>query len=185
MPPILLFIITGIAAAALAAVGKTVAELCIDSVKGRNKKSRRNLSGVWHAAWQTSVEGKTNINTEVLKITQRGYRLSIANELPSPENKIGGYLWQAEAKLYDNERIIGCYVATDPNVLSKGSLYFLMNHNGAFLIGKWVGCNYDSQFIWGWGVIAKDLDVALAKLDALVASFPEGRSKLKLPPGEE
>jgi hypothetical protein len=60
-----------------------------------------------------------------------------------------------------------------------------MNHNGAFLIGKWVGCNYDSQFIWGWGVIAKDLDVALAKLDALVASFPEGRSQLKLPPGEE
>jgi hypothetical protein len=36
------------------------------------------------------------------------------------------------------------------------------------MVGKWVGCNYDYDFTWGFGVIAKDKQFALDKMDKLL-----------------
>ena len=36
------------------------------------------------------------------------------------------------------------------------------------MVGKWVGCNYDYEFTWGYGVIAKEKDFALEKMQKLL-----------------
>lgn len=38
------------------------------------------------------------------------------------------------------------------------------------MTGKWVGCNIDYEFTCGYGVIAKDKDFALEKLNKLIKS---------------
>ena len=72
-------------------------------------------------------------------------------------------MWRGECKLYDNEYLLGYYLPRESNVISKGTMYFLLNRAGNFMVGKWVGCNYDYEFTWGYGVIAKEKDFALGK----------------------
>jgi hypothetical protein len=36
------------------------------------------------------------------------------------------------------------------------------------MVGKWVGCNYDYELTWGYGVIAKEKDFALKRMDRLL-----------------
>lgn len=160
--------------AALYAIGYEVTKAAIEYLKERRlrlkRKDKIDLSGTWHVAWQSSVEGKENINTELLRIEQKAGYVRIENVEKSSENKLGGYLWRGEMKLYDNEHLIGEYLPLDHNVVFKGVMYFLMNRVGNFMIGKWVGCNYDYEFTWGFGVIAKDKDFALQKLQELLRS---------------
>lgn len=82
--------------------------------------------------------------------------------------KLGGYLWRGEVKIYDNEHIIGHYFPKEENIISKDSMYFLLNRVGNFMTGKWVGCNYDYDFTWEFGVIAKDKDFAVEKIQKLL-----------------
>ena len=65
------------------------------------KKEKIDLSGIWYVVWQTTVERKENINSEVLKIKQKGDKIIMENIEKSPENKLGGYLWKGECKIYD------------------------------------------------------------------------------------
>ncbi len=171
MLAILSYAIAIIGGAILYAIGYKTVEAIFEHFKERGlpfgQSDKVNLSGTWYAAWQTEVEGREIINTEVLRIKQRGRKITIENLEKSPENKIGGYLWKGEARIYDNEHILGIYLATEPNVISKGTIYFLLNRVGHSMVGRWVGCNYDSDFIWGFGVIAKEKDVALRKIEAL------------------
>ena len=67
-----------------------------------------------------------------------------------------------------NKHILGYYLPREPNVISKGVMYFLLNRVGNFMVGKWVGCNYDYEFTWGYGVIAKDKEFALEKMQKLL-----------------
>jgi hypothetical protein len=158
--------------AVLYAIGYKITEIIIDEIKEKKirvrKKEKIDLSGTWYAVWQTTVEGKENINTEVLQIKQKGDKIIMENIEKSPENKLGGYKWKGVCKIYDNEHILGYYLPREPNVISKGVMYFLLNRVGNFMIGKWVGCNYDYEFTWGYGVIAKDRDFALEKIQKLL-----------------
>ena len=36
------------------------------------------------------------------------------------------------------------------------------------MVGKWVGCNYDYEFTWGYSVIAKNRDFALEKMQKIL-----------------
>jgi len=158
--------------AILYAIGYEVTKAIIDRIRAKNitvrKKEKIDLSGTWYGVWQTTVEGKENINTEVLQIKQKGDKIDIENIGKSPENKLGGYLWRAKCKLYDNEHVLGSYLPREPNVISKGTIYFSLNRVGNFMVGKWVGCNYDYEFTWGYGVIAKDKDFALKEMQKLL-----------------
>jgi hypothetical protein len=155
--------------AALSAIGSESIKIFFEGIKDKiMRRDKVNLSGMWHAAWQTTVEGKENINTEVLKIEQKGKRVIIENTQRSPENKVGGYLWRGECKFYDNAHLIGIYLAREPNVVAKGAVYFLFNRVGNFLIGQWIGCNIDSELTGGYGVIAKERDFALEKIQQLL-----------------
>jgi len=158
--------------AILYAIGYESTKSIIDNIKAKiiavREKEKIDLSGTWYAVWQTTVEGKENINTEVLQIKQKGNKITMDNVVKSPENKLGGYLWQGECILYDNEHLLGYYLPREPNVISKGTMYFLLNRVGNFMAGKWVGCNYDYEFTWGYGAIAKDKDFALKKMQELL-----------------
>lgn len=167
------YVLLVIVGAILYAVGYESVKALFDHIKQHGlslrKKDKTNLSGTWYAVWQTTVEGKENINTEVLKIKQRGNRIIMDIIEKNPDNKLGGYLWRGELRIYDNEHIIGYYLPREKNVISKGSMYFLLNRVGEFMVGKWVGCNYDYDCTWGFGVIAKDRDFALQKMQKLLA----------------
>jgi hypothetical protein len=84
--------------AILYAIGYEITKAVIDAIKEKRisirKKEKIDLSGKWYAVWQTTVEGKENINTELLQIKQKGNKVIIENIEKSPENKLGGYLWR-------------------------------------------------------------------------------------------
>jgi len=132
------------------------------------KKRGINLSGKWYATWQTTIDNTLNINTELVMITQKGIKMIIENENISPQNKIGGYYWLAKCTIYDNNHILGYYLARDTNITSKGTIYFVLSPSGESLKGIWAGCNYDADFNWGYGVIAKDYEFSIRELDRLI-----------------
>lgn len=167
----LTYIAIALGSAAVGAFGAKFGELLFEQIKQRlagRKAVACHLTGQWYAAWQTTVDGIENLNTELIKIDHIGTRLTITNVEKSPENKLGGYLWRADMSIYENERAIGVYVSTEPNVTSKGALYLVINRVGSLMRGQWVGCNYDYVLTSGYGVIAKERDVALDELRRLL-----------------
>lgn len=59
-----------------------------------------DVTGEWYAAWQTSVDGSELINTEHLKIEQKGKIIKIENTERSPENPKAGYLWNGQLQFF-------------------------------------------------------------------------------------
>jgi hypothetical protein len=167
----LLYGLAIVAGAILYAIGYESAKSFIEYVRDHGldlgRERRVNLTGTWYAAWQTTAKGKEVLNTELLRIKQRRHKIIIENLEISPENKLGGYLWKGEASLYNNQYLIGRYLPVDPNVISKGSLFFRLDRVRKYLQGKWVGCNVDHELTWGFGVIAKEKNDALSKLKEL------------------
>lgn len=165
---ILLLILGAIFYAIFSEIGKTAFE----HVKKYGLHFKRNddidLSGTWHAVWQTTSKGKEVLSVEILKIRQKGKKIIMENVKRSSEHKPGGYLWRGEAKIFDNQHIVGSYHAREKNVISKGSIYFLLSHLGDIMSGKWSGCNFDYDFTWGFGVIAKEKDAALQEIHRLM-----------------
>jgi hypothetical protein len=168
---VLAYVGCAILGAVFSAIGyeptRLLIESLIDKVSGKKRK-KVNLTGTWYAAWQTRVEGKEVLNTELIEVKQKGTKITLFNKEKSPENKLGGYFWRGECRIYNNEQIIGYYLPVEDNIASKGSLYFTLNRVGNFMVGKWVGCNYDCVLIWGFGVIAKEREFARQKLEQLV-----------------
>lgn len=74
----------------------------------------------------------------------------------------GGYLWRGEMKLWDNEILMGWYVADEGAVRSKGVMYFVLHQHGIHTAGRWVGLSYDGPIITGWGAMAHTKDEVLA-----------------------
>jgi transcriptional regulator with XRE-family HTH domain len=129
------------------------------------------LTGTWHAIWQTRVEGEESLDTEIVDIRQgRHHVLIMENQERSPENPIGSFLWRAECRVYDGHYLMGTYAAREPNIRSKGTLYFALHASGTFMLGRWAGVNYDSEMATGLSVLARDAQVARAKLEAQVAA---------------
>jgi hypothetical protein len=67
----------------------------------------------------------------------------------------GGYLWRGEMKLWDNEILMGWYVANEGAVRSKGVMYFVVHQHGIHMLGRWVGLSYDGPIVTGWATIAR------------------------------
>ena len=160
--------------ATLYAIGYEISKSVIDTIKNKSiaikRREKVNLSGSWYTIWQTSREDKEIIHTQLLEIKQRGNKVIMENIEKSPEDKLGGYFWHGECKLYDNQYLLGYYLPKQSNIISKGTIYFLLNRTCNFMVGKWVGCNYDHGFTWGYGVIAKEKDFAYKKMQELLES---------------
>jgi hypothetical protein len=130
------------------------------------------LEGTWHALWLTTVEDDENVNTEELSFRWHRDTLQINSATPGPENPKGGYLWRAECRLHDNQYIRGTYASLHPINRSKGTLYLVLHRPGAFMLGHWVGANYDSDWAHGPVAIARDAERLPALLRNPIASFP-------------
>jgi transcriptional regulator with XRE-family HTH domain len=119
-----------------------------------------SLAGTWFALWETTAEGRMSIDSEAISVEQDGLSLCIENHGRAPENPLGSFLWRAQCRIYDNRHILGTYVPRETNVRSKGVVYLTLHTSGAFMVGRWLGCNYDDEFATGFSVIARDRLVA-------------------------
>jgi hypothetical protein len=70
-------------------------------------------------------------------------------------------------RVWDNEVLMGWYVADEGAVRSKGVLYFVLHQHGIHMTGRWVGLSYDGPIITGWGTIARTEDEVIALMDKL------------------
>ena len=96
------------------------------------------------------------MNGEVVNIRQDRNRLFLQNEARSLENPEGGYLWKGEIRIWDNQHLLGWYVAREPNVISKGTFYFVLHPNGGDMGGRWVGRSYDGDMSSGCCSMARE-----------------------------
>jgi hypothetical protein len=84
----------------------------------------------------------------------------------------GGYLWRGEFRLWDNEILMGWYVADEGAVRSKGTMYFVLHQHGEKMSGRWVGLSYDGPIVTGWGAIARTEEETLAIIRELKEGEP-------------
>ncbi len=73
----------------------------------------------------------------------------------------GDYLWRGELRLWGTDTLMGWYVATDENVRSKGTMFFVLHTQGDHAIGRWVGTSYDGPVITGAAALARTHDELL------------------------
>ena len=105
-----------IAKAIASALGITVDELAGEDTQ------RTNLTGDWWACWQTWKDGTGVLNCHQISIQQQGDKLSIATTTRGTQAyEEGGYLWEGEPHLWDNEILMGWYVASEGAVRPKGT----------------------------------------------------------------
>ena len=79
----------------------------------------------------------------------------------------GGYLWRGAMRLWDNEVLMGWYVATEGAVRSKGVMYFVLHQQGAQATGRWVGTSYDGPIVTGLGAMTRDEDTVTKLMNQL------------------
>lgn len=149
------------------------------AIKRRFKKELKDnnsidVSGEWYAAWQTSVENITLINTEHLMLQQKGKTVKMWNTERSPENPRGGYLWDAQMQFFQGRNLMGWYLAKpEENNTSKGMMYFSYLSPRKIFYGKWVGTAYDGDLITGYVIISKDRTVSRKELEEFILNHPQ------------
>jgi transcriptional regulator with XRE-family HTH domain len=117
---------------------------------------RVDISGDWWAAWQTWKDGTEVVNVHEVRIHPRGDALDITAVTRGTQAlDEGGYLWRGELRIWDNEVVMGWYVATEGAVRSKGTMFFALHQHGLRMSGRWVGLSYDGPMVSGWGAIAR------------------------------
>lgn len=117
-----------------------------------------NLAGDWWASWQTSKDGEEVITLQEVRFSQQGELISVETVTRGISVEDGGYHWRGELRLWDNEILLGWYVAMDGSVRSKGTMYFVLHPHGQQMAGRWVGISYDGKIVTGWAAIARDAD---------------------------
>lgn len=126
-----------------------------------------DLSGEWHAIWETTAHNELNINHEVVEFSQDRANIVVKNLAASQDNKDGGYLWEARLTVHDNRHMVGAYWSVDRSVNARGTLYMLLNPTGRFITGVWAGCNIDTDLASGRVALARSKDDATAEFTRL------------------
>jgi transcriptional regulator with XRE-family HTH domain len=149
------------------ALGLTVNELA-----GR-PPATVNLTGEWWAGWQTWNRGQEMITTQPIEIVQHGVTVRIRALDRNLQEDLGGYLWEGELRVWDNSVLTGWYSATDLNVRSRGTMFFVLHAQGLSMQGRWVGSSFDGPIVSGWGSIEKARDQASSTIERLRGSHPD------------
>jgi transcriptional regulator with XRE-family HTH domain len=140
----------GVAVRLAHALGITIGELAGET------SPLPQLTGEWWAAWQTYIGGDETITTQPVAIQQTGATLQIKALALAEQEHTGDYLWRGELRLWGTDTLMGWYVATDENVRSKGTMFFVLHTQGDHAIGRWVGTSYDGPVITGAAALARD-----------------------------
>jgi hypothetical protein len=136
---------------------------------------RLDLAGRWFNVNESTIKGKRVVNGSWVIVRQVRNRLFLQNETKSPENPDGGFLWRGELRIWDNQHLLGWYVAREPNVLSKGTFYYVLHATGAEMTGRWVGRSYDEGLVSGNCCLARTENRAREIADGFVASQSKRR----------
>lgn len=150
-------------------VAKAIARalgISLDELAGEGTH-RIDLSGHWWACWQSWKDGTEVINPHEVEIRQRGDVVQIGAATRGTAVEDGGYLWRGELRVWDNEVLMGWYVADEGAVRSKGTMYFVPHQHGIRMVGRWVGLSYDGAIITGWGAIARTEEEVTQLMDKL------------------
>jgi transcriptional regulator with XRE-family HTH domain len=139
----------GVAMRLADALGITIGELAGEAVPGPR------LTGTWWAAWQTYVDVNEKVTTQTVDLHQSGTNIQIKALQLSEESHEGDYLWRGELRLWGADTLMGWYVATDDNVRSKGTMFFILHTQGGHAEGRWVGTSYDGPVVTGWCALAR------------------------------
>ena len=143
------------------ALGITIDELAGDETH------RIDLTGDWWACWQTWKDGQEVINPHEVRMSQRGDTVEIVAITRGTPVEGGGYLWHGELRIWDNEVLMGWYIANEGAVRSKGTLYFTLHQHGINAVGRWVGLSYDGPIVTGWGALARSEEEVVALMNNL------------------
>ena len=141
----------------------------------RGKTWNVDLSGEWHAVWETTAHEERNVNHEVLLFSQSRANLRVVNPEASPDNPDGGYAWEARLTIHDNRHLVGAYWSTDAAVNARGTLYLVLNRTGRFITGVWAGCNIDSDLACGRVAMERTHDSAAAEFQRLATGRSAAR----------
>lgn len=87
-------------------------------------------------------------------MSQRGDTIEIVAVTRGTPLDGGGYLWQGAMRVWDNEVLMGWFIAKEGAVRSK-ALYFTLHQHGINAVGRWVGLSYDGPIITGWSAFAR------------------------------
>lgn len=150
-------------------VAKAIANalnITIDELAGEETR-RVDLAGNWWACWQSWKDGEETINPHEIHMRQQGDKLLVTAVTRGTPIEGGGYLWEGELRLWDNEVLMGWYVSTEGAIRSKGTMYFVLHPHGINMVGRWVGMSYDGPVISGWGAIARTEDEVIKLMDQL------------------
>ena len=139
----------------------------IDELAGEDIAARVDLSGDWWACWQTWKNGAELITPHQIRMRQRGDLIDVIAVTRGTPLEEGGYLWRGELRLWDNEVLMGWYVADVAAVRSKGTMYFALHQHGIQLTGRWVGLSYDASVITGWGTVARTEQEAVSLMNSV------------------
>lgn len=131
---------------------------------------RVNLSGDWWASWQTFKDSDEVITAQEVRLSQQGELIDVRTTTRGITVEEGGYHWQGELRLWDNEILMGWYAASDGSVRSKGTMYFVLHPHGISGTGRWVGLSYDGKIVSGWGALGKSEDDARKLIEQLKES---------------
>ena len=165
----------------LGAVLGVILDICVKAIWRAFTRKRElanndhiDLSGDWFAAWQTSVGNNEILNSESLKIKQKGKIVYVNNCERAPENPLGGYLWNAKLQFYQGRYLMGWYFPLkEENNTSKGIMYMTYFSQRKEFYGKWVGSGYDGELEVGFLVFTKTRDSAKQKLTELINAHPQ------------
>jgi DNA-binding XRE family transcriptional regulator len=109
---------------------------------------RINLSGEWWVCWHTWHDGEEILDPHQIRMRQKGDNIDVvAVTRGTYAFEKGGYLWRGELRLWDNEILMGWYVADEGAVWSKGTMYFIIHQRGLHMTGRWVGLSHDGLVI--------------------------------------
>jgi transcriptional regulator with XRE-family HTH domain len=145
----------GVAVRLARALGVTIGELAGE------ESALPRLAGEWWAAWQTYIDGVETITTQPVAIQQTGATLQIKALALAEQEHAGDYLWRGELRLWGSDTLMGWYIATDENVRSKGTMFFVLHTQGERAAGRWVGTSYDGPVVTGAAALARDHDQLL------------------------
>jgi len=129
-----------------------------------------DLSGDWWACWQTWYNGEEILNPHQIRMRQSGADLDVvAVTRGTHEFEQGGYLWRGEMRIWDNEILMGWYVADEGAVRSKGVMYFVVHQHGLHMTGRWVGLSHDGPIVTGWAAMGRTEDEVIDMVNKLKA----------------
>ena len=142
-------------------------QISVNELAGQESQ-RADLTGDWWASWQTSKEEHEVITSQEVRaraLSDTTYELrTITRGIDVAE---GGYMWRGELRLWDNEVLMGWYVANEGAVRSKGTLYYVLHPHGIQLRGRWVGMSYDGPIQTGFAAMAHGEDEARQLIETL------------------